>query len=335
MARPHKAAYAEIMPDGTKAIAGNRQVAWNQAGVATDGAMTAQQALKLAQLDFTVKVSENPVGAVVDGKVLSVQDKFITYREHPKLGTEALGVVGNRYTPIQNAEAFDFLNHLVDESGAIFETAGSLGHGEKVFMAIKFPNTMMLAGGLEPVDNYIMAVNSHDGSSSFYVAVTPLRVFCTNQIRMTLRTAQNKIALKHTSGATAKVQQARDTLGLVFKYQEAFEQEVEKLLALKVTDNQYKKFVEELTPEPKGKEVSQRQLTSIENVRSELMGLWRADTQQVVKNTGWAAYNAVAEYVDWFKPVRGGEDKAMLRAARTISGESRMKERAHELLLSI
>lgn len=334
MARQSKASYAEIMPDGTRAIAGTRQVAWAKAGVQTETAMTAQEALKLAQLDFTVKVSENNVGAVVDGsKMLTVSDKYITYRDHPKLGQQALGVVGNRYTPIQNSEAFEFLNHLVDESGAIFETAGSLGHGEKVFMALKFPNTM-LAGGIDPIDNYIMAVNSHDGSSSFFVAVTPLRLYCTNTIRMTMKTAQNKIALKHTAGATAKVQQARETLKLVFKYQEAFEQEIEKLLSIKITDNEYKKFVETLIPEAKDQE-SIRQVNSVEKTRSELMGLWKADTQQVVKNTAWSAYNAVAEYVDWVKPVRGGVSKELQRAEKSITGDSRLKDRAHELLLTI
>lgn len=333
MARTSKASYAEKMPDGTSAIAGTRQVAWARAGVQTDSAMTAQEALKLAQLDFTVKVSEQNVGAVVDGKVLTVSEKYITYREHPKLGTQALGVVGNRYTPIQNSEAFEFLNHLVDESGAIFETAGSLGHGEKVFMALKFPDTM-LAGGIDPIDNYIMAVNSHDGSSSFFVAVTPLRLHCTNTIRMTMKHAQNKIALKHTAGATAKVQQARETLKLVFKYQEEFEREIETLLSIKISDNEYKKFVETLVPEAKDQE-SIRQVNSVEKVRSELMGLWKADTQQTVKNTAWSAYNAVAEYVDWFKPVRGGESKELQRAEKSITGNSSMKNRAHELLLSI
>lgn len=334
MARQSKASYAEVMPDGTRAIAGTRQVAWASAGVQTDSAMTAEEALKLAQLDFTVKVSKENAGAVIDGgKMLTVSDKYITYREHPKLGQQALGIVGSRYTPIQNSDAFEFLNHLVDESGAIFETAGSLGHGEKVFMALKFPDTM-LAGGIDPINNYIMAVNSHDGSSSFFVAVTPLRLHCTNTIRMTMRTAQNKIALRHTAGATAKVQQARETLKLVFKYQEEFEREVEKLLSIKITDNEYKKFVETLIPEAKDQE-SVRQVNAVEKTRSELMGLWKADTQQTVKNTGWSAYNAVAEYVDWYKPVRGGESKDLQRAEKTITGESRLKQKAHDLLLSI
>ena len=332
MARHGKASYAERLSDGTRAIAGNREVPWNRIGVETDGAMTAEEALTMAQLDWRVKVSDEPVGITVGGELIQVENKFMTYREHPKQGTQALGVVGNRYTPIQNIEAFSFLNHLVDEAGAVFQSAVSLGNGEKVAIVMKFPETMMFANGTDGIDKYIIATNSHDGSSSFTVAVTPLRLICTNQIRMAVRNATAKIALKHTSGATSKVQQARETLGLVFKYQEAFEQEVEKLLSIKYTDADYKTFVEKLIPEPKGNGVTERKINAVAQTRADLTNLWKAPTQQIVAGTAWAAYNAVAEYADWFKPVRGNEDKLIIRAEKSLGGDSSLKERAQLLL---
>jgi hypothetical protein len=63
------------------------------------------------------------------------------------------------------------------------------------------------------------------------------------------------------------------------------------------------------------------------------MGLWNAPTQQIVANTRWAAYNAVVEYSDWVKPVRGGDDKDALRAEKIILGNGeKLKERAQLLL---
>jgi len=325
--------YAETMPDGSRAIMTNRTMSWHTVGQQTNGAATAQEALEMAQLDWTVSVSEEPIMTEVNGKRISLEHKFLTYRDHKKTGLGALGVVGNRYHPIQNAEAFDFLNYLVDESGAVFESAGSLGNGERVFMTLKFPETMMFANGQDGVDKYILAINSHDGSSSFTVAVTPVRIVCTNQIRLALRDAVAKVSLKHTSGAKAKVEQARNTLGVVFRYQEAFEKEVQDLISREVSDQEYQKFVEKLIPLPKKEaELSERKKNAIEKTRSDLLGLWKAPTQLLVPNTAWAAYNAVAEYADWFKPIRGGEDKDYLRAERNISSDSRLKERAHELL---
>jgi hypothetical protein len=48
-----------------------------------------------------------------------------------------LGVVGRGYTPIQNEEHAD----LLDESGAHFETAGSIKGGRHVLLTMKLPDT--------------------------------------------------------------------------------------------------------------------------------------------------------------------------------------------------
>jgi len=321
----------EQFADGTSAFFSHREVAWHKLGTITPNALTAEEALETAQLNWPVKVSEEPVRTIVDGQTIILKDKYFTYRKHPKTGYTALGVVGNRYTPIQNTEAFDFLNLIADESGAQFETAGSLKSGGRVFMTMKFPNSLTL-GGVDVVDNYIMAVNSHDGSSSFHVAVTPIRAVCTNTVRLALNQAKSKISLRHTSGATAKVQQARETLGIVFKYQDAFEQEVEQLLSQKFTDAQYKKFVEVLVPEPKG-ELSTRAENAFEQKRNELFALWKAPTQSNIAGTKWGAYNAVAEWSDWAKPVRSKEGKDELRAERLILGTSeKFKSKAQNLL---
>jgi len=326
------AANIEQFADGTSAFFSAREVAWHKLGTVTENALTAEAALKTAQLDSLVKVSEEPIYTKVDGKEIILPKKYLTYRNHPKKGLTALGVVGSRYTPIQNLEAFEFLNHIADETGAVFETAGSLGNGERVFMTMKFPDSMML-GGVDLIDNYIMAVNSHDGTSAFTVAVTPIRAVCTNTVRLALAQAKSKISLKHTSGATQKVQQARETLGIVFKYQEAFEQEIEAMLSMKVSDAQYKKFVETLVPEPKQKDASERQRNSVEKKRGELMALWKAPTQQNVAGTAWAAYNSVVEWADWVKPVRSKEDNDNLRSERMLfGGAEKLKAKAQLLL---
>ena len=323
----------EQFADGSSAFFSAREVAWHKLGTVTAGALTSEEALKTAQLDSLVRVSDEPIYTRIEGEEIEMPKKFLTYRNHPKKGLTALGVVGTRYTPIQNLEAFEFLNHIADETGAVFETAGSLGNGERVFMTMKFPESMKLASGQDVIDNYIMAVNSHDGSSAFIVAVTPIRAVCTNTVRLALASAKSKVSLKHTAGATAKVQQARETLGVVFAYQEAFEAEVEAMLSVKVSDAQYKKFIEAVIPEPKKKEVTDRQLNSIEKKRGELMALWNAPTQQNVAGTAWAAYNAVAEWADWVKPIRGGDDKDDLRSERMLfGGAEKLKARAQLLL---
>ena len=301
---------------------------WRKHGKSVAKAMTAQDAIKMGNLDFTVKVSDNPVGAVVDGEVLAVNDKFITYSEYPDGKMEALGVVGNRYTPIQNHDAFDLLNNIVDESGAIFDHAGRVGNGERCWISMKMPENIVVANGQDELETYMTCINSHDGSSSFRIYTSFLRLICTNGL--TRETKGSEITLRHTVNSIIKVQEAREALQLVFAEQAEFENEINAMLGIKMTDKDYKNFVESLLPVVP-EDATLRKQNSVEETRSELLGLWKAPTQQPVANTAWAAYNAVAEYVDWFKPVRKTET---MKSTNRLIGESLMKNRARELLLA-
>ena len=312
----------------------NRVLPAHRVGKRVQGAKTIQEALAAANLAGEVKVSETPVSSAIltpNGvSTLTIADKFITYRETAE-GVTPLGVVGNRYVPIQDLEAFDFLNLLIDESGLEVAGVGSMSRGKQTVIQMKIP-TSIKVGGYDDVDLYLLAQNSHDGSTAFNVAVTPVRLRCTNQVRMALRTSKSKIAIKHTSSAITKVAQARETLKMVFEYQESFEREVEKLISKQFTADDFSGLVTTLLPLDY-KNASKAQITTTENARTDLWQLWLAPTQENIKGTKWAAYNAVAEYADWVKPVRGAGDKELLRAERILSGATEeLKNKALALL---
>ena len=216
--------------------------------------------------------------------IFKFDDKYMTYRYHPKTQkADALGVVGNRYTPVQNADAFSLLNYIADESGAVFETAGALNNGRKVFMTMKMPNGLQI-GGVDAIDMYLMAWNTHDGTSSFNLLTTPIRVVCQNTLSMAINSAKSSFALRHTTNVQGKVQEAREALQLSWKYTEAFTAEAEELLAQKLSTNDFAKIVEKLIPID---ETVERKRTLTEEARGALMGLWNAPTQANVFGTKW------------------------------------------------
>lgn len=309
--------------DGTAAFFSNRIPAWHTLGIVTDGAQTAEEALKIAYLDWEVFKSKNPIGVEVPNQVgnksseILLKDKFLTYRYHPKTGTpQALGVVGNRWTPVQNIEAFEFLNDITDESGAVFETAGALGNGEKVFMTMKLPESILI-GGVDVVNMNLLAWNTHDGSSSFNVVVTPIRVVCQNTLAMAIANNKGTFTARHTSNVAGKIQIARETLGMTFKYVKGFEEEAETLYRQSFTDKKFRELVETLVPI--STDTARAESLAI-NTREEMFSLWKAPTQENIAGTKWAAYNAIVEYSDWAKPVRSS-NQAVARATRTIIGQ--------------
>jgi len=326
----------EIMEDGTAAFFSNREVPWHNLGVLTDSAQTVDDALRLAMLDWTVYKSEEPVTTTViteNGVAnVPVPDRFATYRDHPILGLQGLGVVGNQYTVIQNREAFDFLNLLADESGAVFETAGSLRGGTRVFMSMKMPQHISIADGTDTVDLYLICTTSHDGTQAFTVYLSAVRPVCANTVQFGLNGAAHKWHMKHTSSIKGKIQQARDTLGFVVDYADAFQQAVDQLVSLEMTRYEFQGFTESLLPT--NKDMSTLQISRTEEARSEIFGLWNAPTQQNVANTRWAAFNAVTEWADWFKPVKAGKrDEDLVRAERVFSGGVEgIKQKAYALL---
>lgn len=326
----------ETFEDGTTAFFTAREVAWHKLGTVTEGALTAEDALSKAHLNWEVRKSEQPVSTIVpvfnsDTETTKIEysDKFMTYRYHPKnKKAEALGVVGSRYTPVQNSEAFAFLNDLSDESGAVFETAGSIDNGKKVFMSMKMP-TDMLIGGVDRINTYLLAWNTHDGTSSFTVAVTPIRVVCQNTLTMAIKKAEKSFSLRHTPRVNGKVQAARDTLNLTYRYVEEFEKEAEMLIAQSMTDKEFKLIVEKMIPID---EESERARNLADTARDTMLALWKAPTQENVAGTKWAAYNAIVEYSDWAKPIRS-ENPDVKRAEKIVKGQGeRFKNRALALL---
>jgi len=326
----------EQFEDGDTAFFTNREVAWHKLGTVTDGALTSDQALETAFLDWTVTKSENPVTTIVpayDGdktETITYTDKFMTYRYHPKTRkAEALGVVGSRYTPVQNSEAFGFLNAIADESGAVFETAGSIDNGRKVFMTMKMPEGILI-GGVDAIDMYLMAWNTHDGSSSFNVLVTPIRVVCQNTLTAAIKQAAQTFIVRHTAGVNDKIEAARDTLKVTFKYQAEFKKIADNLLKQSMTDKDFYALVDKVFPIKD--EESPRAVTMAETARSTVNGLWKAPTQANIANTKWAAYNAFAEYADWAKPVRDANADTA-RAIRIVTGAGdRFKNKVLNLL---
>src|SRR5690606_41691796 len=92
---------------------------------------------------------------------------------------------------------------------------------------MKLPGHMSI-GGVDRVDQYLAAMNSHDGSSAFTFMISPARIVCQNTLNFALGKASNVVRVRHTTGATkATVQQAREapdlTLNLLDRRPESAE----------------------------------------------------------------------------------------------------------------
>lgn len=324
----------ETFTNGKAAFFSAREDAWHRLGTVTSSAQTAEQALETALLaNWNVR----KVGLATEAGS-AVNDHWATVRTNPATNAEdVLGVVGRKYHPIQNEAHAELLNALVDLSGAHFETAGSLKGGREVFVTMKMPQGMSV-GGVDDVDLYIAALNSHDGSTSFRILVTPVRIVCANTQAAALRQAKSSFAIRHTRGSRAAIALARHALGLTHDYQAAFEAEAEAMIQQHMTTSTFMSMVKKIFPEPADSSPALAQRRYQDKVE-ELERLFaEAATNENIRDTAWAGYQAVTEYIDHFAPAqrtKWAADESTARAIRALGPQAvKLKEQTHRLFTS-
>lgn len=134
---------------------------------------------------------------------------FATYRTDYNI---PLGVVKDRYTPVQNIDAFNFFDDAIGKNKAIWQTAGFFGRGERIFVSAKLPNNILVHG--DPVENYLVFTTSHDGSSGVKILFTPIRVVCENTLNAAIRNTSNYVSFRHTKSVHENLDVAAEILGI-------------------------------------------------------------------------------------------------------------------------
>ena len=152
-----------------------REKPWHGLGTIVMEAPASAEALKLAGLDW--EVVQEPV--YTDNREL-IKGYKANVRSSDR---RVLGVVSDRYKVVQNTDAFSFTDELLGK-GVKYETAGSLQEGKKVWLLARLPKEYVIAG--ERISPYLVFSNTHDGSGSVKVAVTPVRVVCNNTLNLAL-----------------------------------------------------------------------------------------------------------------------------------------------------
>ena len=110
-----------------------------------------------------------------------------------------LGVVGEDYQIVQNRDAFTFFDSIVGGDGIMYETAGALGKGERIFITAKLL-VYIKFGNNELIEKYLFLTTSHDGSGSITVAFTPVRIVCANTMVNLPRNSMVKLSEFSTKG---------------------------------------------------------------------------------------------------------------------------------------
>jgi phage/plasmid-like protein (TIGR03299 family) len=302
------------------------EVPWHGLGTKLDSPATARETIAAAGLDYDVRLAGL---TTVDG--ISVPSKKAVVRSDTN---EVLGVVGNAYVPVQNRQAFGFLDSVAADGGIRYHTAGALRRGERIWLLGKLNGRIRVKGSDDVTEKFLLLSNSHDGSSALRVFFTPIRVVCANTLAMADQRGKGEgIAIRHQGDLAAKVREAQEVLGLARRYYDDLEAKIDFLAGHHPTASQLARYFEALYPDPADGAGNSR----ARNVRDVLHDLFeRGKGQEIpaIRHSTWAAFNAVTEFADHHRSTRGRTERE--RTANRLDSSwfgsgAKLKERAFKL----
>lgn len=286
---------------------------WHRLGQRADGLMTTTQALELARLDWLVH-KRNLWFTDDNGNHIQVPKTYTVVRPeiNPETGEETLvpltrngKAVGERYTPFQNADAFAFLDDLLNEQGAVVDTAGALGLGERVWILAELPDHITIGSKDEKVGKYLLIYNTHDGTGSIIIQPTLIRVVCNNTLSMSLKEDTGyRYKMRHTTNVANKIEEVKEAMKLTNETFDNWGKMARKALKTKLTTVESTEYIiESLKLGFKKDEeglITDELTTRSQNILDKVTGLLDKETNTVgrMKNTLWATYNAITEYID-------------------------------------
>lgn len=323
-----------------------QEKAWHGLGQIVTDYPTSAQAINHAGLDYEVTKSPlyTKASNIIDptdnlelgNNEVNVPNYFATIRTD---NNTVLGVVGKDYHIVQNREAFSFFDSIVGGTdGILYETAGALGNGERIFITAKLPDYIRVGNGDDVIEKYIFLTTSHDGSGSITAAFTPVRIVCQNTLNASLRNMSNVVRIRHTSGAKQRLENAHKVMGLANEFSNQLEDIFNNWAKVKVHDHEVKKMIQfALCPNKETlqhlKAGNEDEISTVfkNTVEDAFAYAMTSDSQQMntTKGTLFGAYNAVTGY---YQNVRSYKDSEAKLQSIILGGTAQLKsQKAFEI----
>ncbi|WP_217226038.1 DUF932 domain-containing protein [Streptomyces anulatus] len=321
--------------EGSARRAPGRPDAWTILGTDVSAADTAREALDMGHMrNWNVRLWSDTVTRHMDESgvtELAMPGTRAAVRTNPFTGeAEYMDRVGNQYTAVQVEDHEDILDMVRRESGATFHKLGAHGrNGSRYFISMTLPRVVRI-GGVDEHRMHLTLFGSHNGSSSNSLHIGSTRLDCGNMQRLIISESTHKYSIPHTASAPLKLVKVQKSLATLFAWQDAFEREAQRLLDTPLTLGQFEKVVTRVFDDPANPSKKQHKNITVRD--SALRSLFEdAATQEAIRGTAWAGWNAIGEYLDHLAPAKSDST----RAARSLADSGVVTERktkAYELL---
>ena len=197
---------------------------------------------------------------------------------------ENLGVVGSRYSVLQNSVLAETMVDLHSQFGGKLN-GGTLKEGAKVFYQLSLPD--MNIGNYENngIKRNVTALNSHDGTTSIGFGTTNVVVNCSNTFHMALKNVET---FRHTASASERLQFAIKSFEEVMKTEQGIMDNFNAMNDRETNQDIVQKVILNMF----GKEPSKNKVNAFASAYA---------TEYNTKgkeNNAWVLFNAVTRYTN-------------------------------------
>lgn len=302
-----------------------KKPAWHGLGTVVEHAPTPAEALQIAGLDWNVE--QWPLTALQNDVSIDAATHVANIRADTR---SLLGVVGVGYAPVQNAELAAFCAALGEargegEGGVRVESAGSIRGGKRVWFLVR--GESIWVNPKDEVKPYLLVANGHDGSLSVTFQPTTIRVVCRNTLHASLAEGERQgtlVRYRHEGRIADKLSEAKRALGLLQNASDRFARQARVLDARSMGRDELQRFwmkvytasIDEIPQNP----TSTAETRRVEQCKR-VLGQWATSFDQELQAmrtsaTAWTALNAVTNWLDHHRVVRGASESA--RADRRV-----------------
>ena len=276
----------------------DRTTTWSAIGKSVEECKDLDCVLKTSGLDYTV--SKIPVYKEDEDGYHSVPHRFLTQRDD---GSKDYDIVSDRFTVIQNRDAFDFVNYMGDELR--FEKAGETYNG-MVYIIGVLPQVSILGDAFTP---HVIFRNGFSGNVKITAAICPLRFVCRNQFNFAFRNTRNAVTIRHMKNAEQKLAEARDVLKMSADYMARLNDMAKEYAGIKLSSGDLDRVLDQMFPMTNIGKMKPYQVQHLEEQRQNFRTAYFSDDNSNHLGTAWGLVNAYTDFITHEAPQRNTKTK--------------------------
>lgn len=250
-----------------------------------------EAALNSLGLDFSCS-KQDIYFPTTDGDVSCAPDHVVVRKDDDN---SVLGIVGKDFGLIQPIDAFrdaEYMMQLFPEIATV--AGGTVDGGKQGWLHLSLPVTSEPVPG--DIARYVLQIsNGFAGAAAWRAALIMLREACINH--SVVPTVRNSFMIRHTKNAASRLEGIRGLVRNAIDIAAEHVHVISRLATVRMDEFAIRDFTKALFPEDSQELARERILN--------LSYLGKGQDISGVRETAWAAFNAVTEYSEYWRGTEG------------------------------